>query len=108
MYMTSPITIAPRAISAHPHHCNPLPPPDVCVPEVVAGVTFTVVVWFVTDVVLVLVTVFVFVGPVTVLVVVLADVFVVVVVVSVVATGSAVVRLLLTSVATLDAADLAC
>jgi hypothetical protein len=122
MNMTRPTTIAPSAINAHPHHCNP-PLPDVCVPDVVAGATCTVAVRLVTDVVLVWVTVFVFGGVVTVAVVVLVSVdvdvdvdgvVVVVVVVSLVATGSAVpvpdavVRLLLTCEATLDAADLAC
>ncbi len=119
--------MAPSAISAHPHHGNP-PLPDVCVLEVDAGVTCTVAVRLVTDVVLpvlVWVTVFVFGGAVTVVVVVLVPVsvdvdvlVVVVVVVSLVATGSAVpvavrdaaeavVRLVLTCEATLEAADLA-
>jgi hypothetical protein len=122
MYMMSPTTIAPSAISAQPHQSNP-PLPDACVP-VVCGVTSTVVVRSVTEVVLrvfVSVSVVVFGGSVTVrvFVVVLVSVAgVVVVVVS--ATGSAVDplglpdaavavdRLGLTSEAALDAADLAC
>lgn len=43
--------MAPSAISAQPHHGNP-PLPEVCVLEVVAGVTCTVAVRLVTDVVL--------------------------------------------------------
>jgi hypothetical protein len=115
MYMTSPTRIAPSAISAQPHHSNP-PLPEVCVP-VVCGVTCTVVVRSVTDVVLrvfVSVTVVVFGGSVTVVVAVVVLVAVgVVVVVVVSATGSAVAvsdvpaTLLLTCEATLDAADLA-
>jgi hypothetical protein len=124
MYMTSPTRIAPSAISAQPHHSNP-PLPEVSVP-VVCGVTCTVVVRLVTEVVLfvrVSVTVFVFGGSVTVSVVVRVRVSVVwpvvVVPVSVVATGSAVAvgavsdaavaveRLVLACDATLDAADLA-
>jgi hypothetical protein len=50
MNITSPTRIAPRAISAQPHHSKPLLP-DVSVP-VVCGVTCTVVVRSVTDVVL--------------------------------------------------------
>jgi hypothetical protein len=113
MNMMSPTTIAPSAISAQPHHSNP-PLPDVSVP-VVCGVTSTVVVRSVTDVVLrvlVSVTVVVFGGSVTVLVFVVGLVWVVGVVVS--ATGSEVAvwdvpaTVLLTCEATLDATDLAC
>jgi hypothetical protein len=114
MYMMSPTTIAPSAISAQPHHSNP-PLPAVCVP-VVCGVTSTVVVRSVTDVVLrvlVSVTVVVFGGSVTVLVLVVVWVVgVVVVVVS--ATGSEVAvsdvtaTVPLTWEVTLDATDLAC
>jgi hypothetical protein len=115
MYMMSPTTIAPSAISAQPHHCNP-PLPDVCVP-VVCGVTSTVVVRSVTDVVLrvlVSVTVVVFGGSVRVVVAVVVVLWVGVVVVVVSATGSAVAvsdvpaTVLLTWEATLDATDLAC
>jgi hypothetical protein len=112
MNMTSPTTIAPSPISAHPHHSKP-PLPDVCVP-VVCGVTSTVVVRSVTDVVLcvlVSVTVVVFGGSVRVFVFVVVLVSVVgVVVVVVAATGSAVAvdRLVLTCEATLDTSDLAC
>ena len=114
MTMMSPTTIAPSAISAQPHHSNP-PLPDVSAP-VVCGVTSTVVVRSVTDVVLrvlVSVTVVVFGGSVTVLDFVVVLVWAgVVVVVS--ATGSEVAvadvpaTVLLTCEATLDATDLAC
>lgn len=107
MNITSPTRIAPRAISAQPHHSKP-PLPDVSVP-VVCGVTCTVVVRSVTDVVLcvfVWVTVVVFGGSVIVRVfVVVSVVGVVVCVVS--ATGSAVAvdKPVLTCEATLDTAD---
>ena len=117
MNMMSPTTIAPSAISAQPHHFNPLLP-ELSVP-VVCGVTSTVVVRSVTDVVLrvlVSVTVVVFGGSVTVVVLVVVAVGVVgvVVVVVVSATGSDVAvsdapaTVLLTCEATLDATDLAC
>jgi hypothetical protein len=109
MNITSPTRIAPSAISAQPHHSKP-PLPEVWVP-VVCGVTCTVVVRSVTDVVLwvfVSVTVFVFGGSVIVRVFVVVLVSVVGVVVCVVsATGSAVAvdTLVLTCEATLDTAD---
>jgi len=118
MNMISPTTIAPSAISAQPHHSSP-PLPDASVP-VAVGVTSTVVVRSVTDVVLrvlVSVTVVVFGGCVTVVVavVVVVSVVGVVVVVVVSATGSAVAEavavsgapatVLLTCEATLETAD---